>query len=95
MREVSPAKARPRTLYLLIFLNVVLAALLMVGMVQVNRIHTRLDESEDRSFAGCVRGNVLREVARFAMVELGSPERARLPEIQEQPCAELYPGGER
>ncbi len=88
-------RARVRSLYLLIFLNVALLALSVILLVIAHSQQARLDSAERRSYAGCVRGNVLREVARYAMEELGSPERARLPELQKQDCAVIYPGGAR
>lgn len=92
---MSPAHARPRTIYLLIFANVAILALSVAVALYAGNTARRVDRAEQRSYDGCVRGNVLREVARYAMLELGSPERARLPEIQEQPCAAIYPGGGR
>lgn len=90
---MSPANARPRTLYILIFLNVVLAAAFVVGVIVVGNLYQRLNDAEDRSYAGCVRGNVLRELGRHVAKEPGSPVRATNPALKEQPCALIYPGG--
>jgi hypothetical protein len=118
---MSPRNARARTLYFLIIMNVVLAAFLVGGVVQVTILHDRvnttqkrldvtqrrvsvtqkrvdatqqrLDATEAHNYAGCLRGNVLREAARFALEKLGSPGRAAQPALRKQPCALIYPGG--
>lgn len=115
------SQARPRTLYVLIFANLLLLLSSVALALYVQRLNSHVDQAEvkvrlaersvasarvqvelaeariaaaeKRGYASCVRGNVLREIARFAMKELGSPERARDPAVQEQPCAKLYPGG--
>lgn len=46
-----------------------------------------------QSYKGCVRGNVLRAQVRYALIQLGAADSARLPEISEQNCARLYPEG--
>lgn len=90
---MSPSQARPRTLYVLIFCNVFVLLLTLTALGYAQTLSDRLAKTEQRNYAGCVRGNVLREGYRFAMVQLGSPERANTPEVQPQPCAEIYPGG--
>lgn len=97
---MSPQRARIRTIYWLIALNVVMLFIGGVVLFQMFRLQHRLNVTQDRlaaaeqrNYAGCVRGNVLREGYRFAMKELGSPERAAQPEVREQPCALIYPGG--
>lgn len=93
---MSPVRARPRTLYFLIVANTILAAVLIGGIFKVEKIQGRLDRAEDRSYTGCLYGNVLRRVARHAMTELGDPESMRLvlrPELKPRPCGVIYPGG--
>lgn len=90
---MSPSQARPRTLYLLIFVNVFALLLTLTALGYAQTLSDRLTKAEQRNYAGCVRGNVLREGYRFAMTELGSPERAKTPEVQPQPCDLIYPGG--
>lgn len=90
---MSPAKARPRTLYLLIFSNLALLCVNVGLALYVGAVDHRVSVAEDRSYAGCVRGNALREGYRFAMNKLGSPGRAAQPEVQPQDCGKLYPGG--
>lgn len=86
---MSPqTKPRLNTLYVLIVANLVMFALLGFSLYKI-------DSLENRNYQGCLSGNVVREVARYAMVELGSPERARLPELQPRDCADIYPGGVR
>lgn len=93
---MSPqTKPRFRALYVLMGLNVILVGLLVVGIYRVESLHHRLNQAEQRNFEGCLRGNVLREGYRFAMKELGSPERAAQPEVRAQPCALIYPGGSK
>lgn len=92
---MTQATHRMNAMYLLICANVVLFLLsagLAVGMLHV---WGQVQEAEARGYAGCSRNNVLREGYRFAMRELGSPGRAASPEVAEQPCAQLYPGGAR
>ena len=89
MRAVSPQTAkRLRAVYVLMAMNLVLFALLGFAIYKINKL-------ESRNYQGCLSGNVVREVARYAMEELGSPERARLAELQPRDCAHIYPGGVR
>lgn len=90
---MSPHLARARTLYFLITANLVLVIATTVLTLSLIRTQNRVDVTEQRSFEACLRNNVLREIARFAMTELDSPERAAKPEVQEQDCAAIYPGG--
>lgn len=90
---MSPSQARVRTLYLLITLNIVLLAATAALALYVANLRSDFQDAQQQSYAGCLRGNVIREITRYAMEELGSPERARLPEVQQQNCASLYPGG--
>lgn len=78
---------------MLIFVNVALCVVSVALLIAANNFYQRLNDAENRNYAGCVRGNELREVARFAMLKLGSPERAANPALAEQPCALIYPGG--
>lgn len=88
-------RARSRTLYLLIFANVIVLTLSIGTLIYARSLANRLSTTEERNYASCVRGNTLREGYRFSMKKLGSPERARQPEVQEQDCARIYPGGAR
>ena len=84
---------RVRSLYILIAMNV---AMLFVGIgvaLYVAHLRAVVDRAEQRGYQGCLRGNVVRESVRFSVFKLGSPDRAALPELQEQDCAALYPGG--
>ncbi len=100
---MSPSRARPRTLYLLIFANLIVLALSVFTLAWASRLAHRidvntaaLDQAVDRSFKGCQRGNVLRRVARHALQELGDPESILLSHnaaLKPQPCSVIYPGG--
>lgn len=97
---MSPHQARVRSLYLLIGLNLAMAAMMVFVLVQGLRLRSTLHDTVAENHAGCVRGNVLRGAARLillspAVVTVESRRIAGLPELVDQPCDTIYPGGAR
>lgn len=85
--------ARVNVLYALIIGNVMMFIVLLLTIAYVNQLGGRVTNSDRKA---CVRGNVLREAARYLLLEPGlrsaaSVRIAAKPELADQPCEILYP----
>lgn len=68
---MSPAQARARTVYLLIWLNLALVvALIAVIVLGVLPLQNRLQSTIDTNRAGCLRGNISRDTQRYTIETL-------------------------
>lgn len=91
-----PRMARFRALYFLIALNLLLLILSASTAIYASSLKRTVEETRATARAGCSRGNVIREVARFVLLypTFVSPQsrvRAAKTELQEQDCRKLYP----